>query len=69
MDTKNVKNNEKSAKLMKFGRKKLQKLHFLEMRILRFFGLLENEKNRIIKNVKISSNDHTFLLRHSKEGS
>ncbi len=32
----------------------MQKLHFLEMRFLRFFGLLENEKNRIIKNVKIS---------------
>ena len=49
-------------------RKKLQKLHFLEMRFLRFFGLLENEKNGIIKKVKISSNDPKFLSRHVKEG-
>ena len=63
------KKREKITKIDEIGRKKLQKLHFLEMRFLLFFGLLENEKNRIIKNVKISSNDHIFLLRHSKEGS
>ena len=58
---------QKMSKINEIGRKKMQKLHFLEMRFLRFFGLLENEKNRIIKNVKISSNDRIFLSRHIKE--
>ena len=68
MDTKNVKNNEKSAKLMKFDGKNYKNA-FFENVIFGIFGGAKKSKNRIIKNVKISSNDHIFLSRHSKEGS
>ena len=52
LETKNVKNNKKIAKLMKFG-KKNEKIAFFENVIFGIFGGAKKSKNRIIKNVKI----------------
>ena len=54
-------------KLMKFEQK-IAKIAFFENEIFGILGGAKKSKNRIIKNVKISSNDHIFLSRHSKEG-
>ena len=39
-----MENVKKMSEIDEIRRKKLQKLHFLKMQFLRFFGLLENEK-------------------------
>lgn len=65
METKNVKNNKKMSKIDKIGRKILQNCIFWRSDFWLFFW---QPKNRIIKNVKIWSNDTKFLSRHIKEG-
>ncbi len=56
-------------KIDKILKKRYEKLHFFENVIFSIFWGAKKSKNRIIKNVKFSSNDHIFLSRHSKEGS
>ena len=47
---------------------KIAKFAFFESANFGIFGGAKKSKNRIIKNVKISSNDPKFLSRHVKEG-
>ena len=63
-----MKNNEKQTRLMKFKEEKIAKSAFFENVIFGILGGAKKSKNRIIKNVKISSNDPKFLSRHVKEG-
>ena len=52
---------------MKFA-EKIAKSAFFGNAIFTIFWIAKKSKNRIIKNVKISSNNHIFLSLHIKEG-
>ena len=58
----------KKIKIGEFWKKKIEKIDFFGNSIFSIFWIAKKPKNRIIKNVKIWSNDAKFLSRHSKEG-